>query len=295
MLMRAVVARLAPHGAAGPAPDLPWRARAWLLQGAAECELGASGCAAEVHEMLALFVGLCVCLVGVVCLLNSFGDDRGEQVKPLSPQMVVTATDFRFRLPLTGPPANLEVLRADGGPAGHVLVERKQVADDGVAIRARLQDERGKTLATVVSRDATAAPYSFGVTLFRGSDEGSHFGSVELEGRGEYHVRHRTGVHLLTICGDFDEWDVVGTNCAGAKVFSFKKIGEECVGSVILQVDAGLVIASLVAIHLHRSLPSSGQRTAPSPASPSPRRALLFGAPALEEGAVLSPLQREDD
>lgn len=284
MLKGAEVTQFLAPGAA-IRPDLPWRARAWMLQGSAECELGAGACAAEVHEILALLVGLCACLAVVFFLLSSLRDDRDEQIVPLCPQMIVTVPDLKFKLPLTSVPAeSLEVLYADGSPAGRVLLEPKVTDGGGVAARGRLQDEREKTLVTV------AAPCSSGLSLFRGPSS-EIFGTVEPGGRGEYHVRHRTGVHLLTICGDFDEWDVVGTNFAGAKVFSFRKIGEECIGSVIQQVDAGLVIASLIAIHLHRLLQSSGMRTP----SPSPRKSLLFGAPALEEGTVLSPLRGEDD
>merc|ERR1719291_1356804 len=118
--------------------------------------------------------------------------------------------------------------------------------------QVRLLDMHAKTLATI-------------------------FGFVEPEGDSVYHVRHRTGVHLLTLTGDFGEWDVEGTNIAQTKVCSFRKTGDECRGFVMEQVDSGLVIASLLAIHVHQHLPETVAEE-----DGVPPGAAMFGAPPLE-------------
>jgi len=117
-----------------------------------------------------------------------------------------------------------------------------------VAATARLQNTNDCTLATVVARNV-AGP---GIALCRAGCE--IFGFVECEDPTRYNVRHRTGVHLLTLLGDFRDVDVHGINPVGSKVCWFKKVGTECRGRVLQHVDAGLVICSLMAVHLHRRI-----------------------------------------
>jgi len=80
----------------------------------------------------------------------------------------------------------------------------------------------------------------------------SIFGFVEPDGDRQYHVRHRAGIHLLTLSGDFMSLDIVGVNGIGAEVFWFKEVGGVCVCRVLPQVDAGLVICSVLATLIHR-------------------------------------------
>lgn len=117
------------------------------------------------------------------------------------------------------------------------------------------------TLATIVARNV--AVLGQGLALCRTGCE--IFGFVEPEGN-KYIVRHRTGVHLLTLIGSFgadtsldpmhqqDVWDIEGFNPVGSKVCSMKKVGDECVGKVTQHVDAGLVLCAIMATYVHRRL-----------------------------------------
>lgn len=251
----ASAAQFSPYGAGRP--DLLWRGRSWLLQGSVECELGMDACAFEVYQMLALLATLCACIAVVICLFSFFREDRDEQITPLCPQMVVNGPELAFTLPLTGEPQSLEVLDAGGRPLNRILIDFPvESTGGGIMAQARLQDSHGKNLATVVARDT-------GLSLFRGCEI---FGFVEPEEDGSYNVRHRTGVHLLTLSGSVDPWDVEGINPVGSTVCSFKDAGEESRGSVIQGVDSGLVIGSLCAVHLHqRVLRLQGAGSAEAP------------------------------
>ncbi|CAK0869190.1 unnamed protein product, partial [Prorocentrum cordatum] len=238
----------------GGRPEFLWRSRSWLLQGSVECELGMDACTFEVYQMLALLATLSVCIAVVICLFSFFREDRDDQITPLCPQMVVNGSELSFTLPLTGEPESLEVLDADGRPMNRILIDVPgKSAGGGMMAQARLQDVYGKTLATVVARDT-------GLSLFRGCEI---FGFVEPEEDGSFNVRHRTGVHLLTLSGSVDVWDVEGINPVGSRVCSFKEAGEECRGSVIQGVDSGLVIVSLCAVHLHQRMQRAGAFQAP--------------------------------
>jgi len=274
MLKGAAAAHLAPYAASRP--DFPWRGRAWLLQNSVECELGADVCSAEVYRVLTLLIGLSICILAVVCLFNFFREDRDDQITPLCPQMVVNVPSFMFKLQLTGELQNVAVLGADDKPINEVLVEYPAQVAGGVVAQVRLLDMHSKTLATVAARDMGAG--TRGLALQRGPEI---FGFVEPEGD-VYHVRHRTGVHLLTLTGDFDDWDVVGINVVDTKVCSFRKTGDECRGFVMEQVDSGLVIASLLAIHMHRHL----QVSTVEEDGASPPVTAMFGAPPLEGDAL---------
>jgi hypothetical protein len=249
-----------------------------LLQDSVECELGMDVCKAEVFKVLTLLIGLCVCIIVVICLFSFFREDKDEQITPLCPQMVVNTPGFMFKLQLTGAPQSVAVLGADDQPINQVLIDYPAPAVGGVVAQVRLLDMHSKILATVVARDIGAGAQ--GLALLRGHEI---FGFVEPEGNNVYQVRHRMGVHLLTLAGDFDEWDVEGANAAETKVCSFRKTGDECRGFVMEQVDSGLVIASLLAIHVHQHL----QRSTMEEGGASPVTA-TFGAPPLEGDAPVA-------
>merc|ERR1719188_1836672 len=123
----------------------------------------------------------------------------------------------------------------------------------GVAATVRLQNNLDFTLATVVARNV--AVVGQGLALCRAGCE--IFGFVEPKGPRRYHVRHRTGVHLLTLVGDFATLTVEGINPVGSKVCWFQKSNDELCGRVLQHVDAGLAICSLLATHVHRRLMNS--------------------------------------
>lgn len=280
MLKGARAAQLAPYVAGRP-DFSSWRGHVWLLQDSVECELGMDVCKAEVLKVLTLLIGLCVCIIVVICLFSFFRDDKDEQITPLCPQMVVNMPGFMFKLQLVGAPQSVAVLGADGKPINQVLVDFPPAPAAGsVVASARLMDMRSKTLATVLARDMGAGSQGFVLSLLRGPEI---FGFVEPDGDNMYQVRHRMGVHLLTLAGDFDEWDVEGVNAAETKVCSFRKTGDECRGFVMEQVDSGLVIASLLAIHLHRHLRrSTVEEGGASPVTTT------FEAPPLEGDAPVA-------
>lgn len=265
----ASAAQPSPYGAGHP--DFLWRGRSsWLLQGSAECGLGMDACTLEVYQMLAMLATLSVCIAVVICLFSFFREDRDEQITPLCPQMVVNGSELSFTLPLTGEPESLEVLDTGGRALNRILVDFPgQSGGSGTMAQARLQDMHGKNLATVWARDT-------GLSLFRGCEM---FGFVEPEEDGSFNVRHRTGVHLLTLCGSVDAWDLEGINPVGSRVCSFKESGEECRGSVMQGVDAGLVIGSLCAIHLHQRLRRAGALPAPLFKAPPVFKGDAFAAP----------------
>ncbi|CAK0877143.1 unnamed protein product [Prorocentrum cordatum] len=120
----------------------------------------------------------------------------------------------------------------------------------GVAATVRLRSPADVALATVVARNV--AVVGQGLALCRAGCE--IFGFVEPKGPRRYHVRHRTGVHLLTLVGDFASLTVEGINPVGSKVCWFQRSGDELCGRVLQHVDAGLAICSLLATHVHRRL-----------------------------------------
>jgi len=249
-------------------PDLPWVRGAWLLQSSVECELGANVCLGELYQMVILLIVLCIGIVTILCLFTYFKEDKDEQITPLCPQMVVNISELTFKLTLPCEPENgiLTVVDLSDRPINNVVIEYKEPGSvSGVMAQVWLQDLSGKFLATmqaVQMRDKAAAPLY--LNLFRGSEP---FGSVEMAGEGLYYVRHRNGMHLLTLSGNFAEWNVEGTNRVGSKVCGLKQIGKECRGFVHQQVDAGLVITSLMAVHVHQQLRSLSAMEADVPAA----------------------------
>lgn len=117
-----------------------------------------------------------------------------------------------------------------------------------VRATVRLVSDRD-LLATLVVRNVATQGQC--LTLCRGGSD--IFGSVELDpATKRYHVKHRTGVHMMTLAGDF--------NCMGffnpARV-DVGRIGLSdgcCEGSVKQQIDAGLMVASFVGAYVHKQL-----------------------------------------
>jgi len=263
----------------------------WLLQEAVQiCDPARDNlCYVEKVKVAVVLISLCSTIVLVICAFTFFREDKEEQITPLCPQLVVKDAKKTFRLPLGTQAENLDVVDDKDPP--NILCKVSMDWPDpfrgsphGVAATVRLH-KREETLATVVARNV--AVVGQGLALCRTGCE--IFGFVEPDGD-RYHVRHRTGVHLLTLHGDFDKF-VEGVNPVGSSVCTIKYINGECVGEVVQHVDAGLVICALMATHVHRRLtvnvPPPWPATGINVARPMP-----VTGKAVEEGAppdVVSP------
>jgi hypothetical protein len=249
---------------------------AWLLQAkAAVCghadSLGQDPCNIESVQALILLICLSAGIVSIICAVAFFREDKEEQITPLCPQLVVKDVDQSFSLPLDTQADTMAVTDpASNQPICKVVFDWPdplRPGGSGVAATARLQNTLDLTLGTVVARNV--AVVGQGLALCRAGCE--IFGFVEPEGPRRYSVRHRTGVHLLTLTGDFEGIDIEGINPVGSKVCWFKKVGSECQGRVLQHVDAGLVICSLLATHVHQRLTMSGPPTLPPSIAVKPR------------------------
>merc|ERR1719327_2178152 len=256
-----------------------WRTRdAWLLRGTScarrlleDGTYELRPCAVESIHAAFLLLGLITSITTIICAFAFFREDKEEQITPLCPQLVVRDSDLAFKMPFDEQVEQMKVTNLKSEVIGKIVLDWPDLfrpGSCGVAATARLQNTNDCTLATVVARNVSGP----GIALCRAGCE--IFGFVEAEDPCRYNVRHRTGVHLLTLTGDFDKVDVEGINPVGSKVCWFKKVGLECRGRVLQHVDAGLVICSLMAVHLHRRLQSGAQAV---PASP-PR--ITSGAPS---------------
>lgn len=238
-----------------------WSMRgSWFLQmGVENCSAsGADGCTSEGVTVIMLLIFLCTILFLIMCAFAFFREDKEEQITPLCPQLVVRDADLEFKMPVD--------VQADSFPVtdlkGNIIVKVALDWPDpfrpgtpGVAATVRMQSSADSTLATVVARNLAVAGQ--GLALCRARCES--FGFVEPDGPRMYHIRHRTGIHLLTLVGDFGgspggQIDVEGMNPVGSKVCSFKTDGFECKGWVLQHFDAGLVICGLLAIQVHKRL-----------------------------------------
>lgn len=241
----------------------------WLLQeSSTACDPKQDPtCSQESMKVLFLFISLSATIVLVICAFSFFREDKEEQITPLCPQLVVKDTELKFNLPVVpllsqaDTSNNLDVTDVKD-PSKCVCKISMDWPDPfrgtphGVAATVRLH-KNDMTLATIVARNV--AVLGQGLALCRTGCE--IFGFVEPEGN-KYLVRHRTGVHLLTLVGNFDNWDIEGVNPVGAKVCSTKTVGDECVGKISQHVDAGLVLCALMATYVHRRL-SQPWNTAP--------------------------------
>jgi len=274
-------ARLVKHGA-----KVSWNMRgAWLLQEANQIcdpELDPH-CGSERTKILILLITLSATIIIVGCMFNFFREDREEQLTPLCPQMIVQKDELKFRFqppPLTvqasaDSPHNLDVLDVEGKVHCKISMDWPDPfrgSPHGVAATVRLT-QKESTLATIVARNVAVCGQ--GIALCRTGCE--IFGFVEPAEGNRYFVRHRTGVHLLTLIGggfpgNLDDWDIEGYNPAGSKVCILKKNKEdpsECVGKVMQHVDAGLILCALMAIYVHRRL-SQPVQAPPRALSPQP-------------------------
>jgi len=290
--------RLVRHGA-----KVSWNMRgAWLLQEANQiCDPQLDpNCTTERTKVLILLISLCATIIVVSCAFNFFREDKEESLTPLVPMLVVKESEQKFRFPT--PPLltqaasesanNFDVLDADGKCMCKISMDWPDPfrgSPHGVAATVRIS-VNDDTLTTIVARNV--AVMGQGLALCRKGCE--IFGFVEPAEGNKYYVRHRTGVHLLTLIagsnpGNFDDWDIEGYNPVGSKVCALKQNGGECVGKVLQHVDAGLVLSSLMAIYVHRRLSQpfiSGLTAGPRALSPPPPSQGSAGATSSTPNAV---------
>eukprot|EP00933_Yihiella_yeosuensis_P074974 TRINITY_DN8408_c0_g1_i1.p1 TRINITY_DN8408_c0_g1~~TRINITY_DN8408_c0_g1_i1.p1 ORF type:complete len:326 (+),score=34.45 TRINITY_DN8408_c0_g1_i1:131-1108(+) len=287
--------------------EASWNARGtWLFQSALgkvsstfgfrHCS-NIEGCGVESLHVILLLTFLIVTLLLIILAFAFFREDKEEQITPLCPQLVLRESDLHFKMPFDSKDDNFPVTYLDGG----ILVK---VASDwpdpfrsgtcGVSATVRMQNKDDVTLATVVARNL--AMVGQGLALCRAGCDS--FGYVEPDGPQMYHVRHRTGVHLLTLMGNFGgpsggPCDIDGVNPVGSKVCSLKKEPEGglCSGWILQHFDAGLVISSLLAVHVHRRLTAStlSPQTAIGGASDQPSTNLAFTDAATQEDTGVTP------
>jgi len=243
-------------------------------------------CSMESAKVLVLLISLSATIVIIICAFSFFREDREEQITPLCPQLVVKDSELKFRLPAPGVIAqvettcNMDVMDNNDNCVCKISMDWPDPfrgTPHGVAATVRIH-KSDMTLATIVARNV--AVLGQGLALCRTGCE--IFGFVEPEGN-KYHVRHRTGVHLLTLIGSFENWDIEGVNPVGTKVCSMKKVGDECIGKVSQHVDAGLVICALMATYVHRRLSQPWSSTS---GPPRPMPALGVGAPPVPAAAA---------
>lgn len=204
------------------------------------------------HALLLVILLSCVIAL-MLCAFAFFREDKEELITPLSPVLVVKDGDLRFKLPLHEQRDQLAVTDVNDDPLCKVVVDWPdplRPGASGVAAVVRLLGVTDQTLATVVAR--TMAVVGQGLAICRAGCE--IFGFIEADGPSRYQVRHRTGVHLLTLIGDFDDIDVIGVNPMGVKVFSLKLEDGECKGTILQNVDAGLMLCAILAANVHRRL-----------------------------------------
>jgi hypothetical protein len=200
----------------------------------------------------------CTLLLLIICIFTAFfffREDKEEQVTPLCPQMVVRESSMVFKLSWALRAEKIDVCSAED--PSKVLAKVAMDWPDpfrpcasGIASTARLMNMAGMNMATVVARNCAVSGQA--LALCRHGCE--IFGFVEPDTSMRYHVKHRTGVHLLTLVGDFANWNVDGVNPAGAVVFTAKKENGHIVGRVTQYVDAGLMICCVIAAEVHRAL-----------------------------------------
>eukprot|EP00448_Togula_jolla_P004197 CAMPEP_0170608206 /NCGR_PEP_ID=MMETSP0224-20130122/21463_1 /TAXON_ID=285029 /ORGANISM="Togula jolla, Strain CCCM 725" /LENGTH=326 /DNA_ID=CAMNT_0010933421 /DNA_START=184 /DNA_END=1164 /DNA_ORIENTATION=+ len=246
--------------------EAPWKTfRGVLLLQATSTSCDDVDCRSESLHALMLLILLCSLLVLVICAFAFFREDKAEQITPLCPQLVAKDSEITFQLPFGDDVNQFPVTDLNGFTLCKVDVDWSdpfRAGTGGVAATVRLISNQNVTLATVIARNV--AVVGQGLALLRAGHE--IFGFVEPDGPRCYNVKHRTGVHLLTLAGDFGIPDVEGANPVGSKVCWSKATSDNggiVHGGVIQHVDAGLFICALMATHLHRrlslgrSLPSS--------------------------------------
>jgi hypothetical protein len=193
-----------------------------------------------------------ILLTSLLCTFNFLREDKEEHITPMCPRLVVKDTDFHFRLPVAAMEhQSSDILNANDESIAKITMDwpdQLRFADGGVSATARL-GIGDSVIGTVVARK----PHTIGqgIALCRASCE--IFGYIDAHPDGKaFSVRHRTGILLLTLIGNFDTFDVEGLNPVGTKVCWFQQHGDECCGRVLQHVDAGLVICALLAAMIHR-------------------------------------------
>lgn len=229
-----------------------------------------------VHDSDTIMAIFCILLTLVVCAFIAvlrFRDAGEEKVTPLCPKMVVTGPSITFKFAMDPQAEKVEVFNYDNPEEviAKVCMDWPDPTRDcasGITSTGRLQNGSGMTLATVVARNTAVSGQA--LALCRSGCE--IFGFVEPDTPMRYHVKHRTGVHLLTLVGDFSKGRIDGVNPAGTVVFSAKDEEGFCVGTVSQHVDAGLVICCVLAAHIHRFLQSTRWPLSPPPMTIPPMR-----------------------
>lgn len=266
---------------AKPVAAAPWSMRgAWFLQQAVKhCDPGSDQvlCSLETTHVLVLLICLVSAIVFVFCLFTFFRDDKEEQITPLCPGLIVKDTELRFRLRLDQED-HMEVVAEAAVPYDLCQVNMEwpdpfRPGANGVVAEVQVVSNMGTTLASVIARNVMTS--GTGLLLTRSGLE--IFGFVELEGTYKYHIRHRTGVHLLTLLGDFKRYDLEGYNPVGLKVCSIKRRDDGwCQVKVGQYVDAGLVLCALLAAYVEQRIrvppPSWDPATSPGRPFPPPVR-----------------------
>jgi hypothetical protein len=253
-----------------PKVNVPWRMRgAWLLEnGINMCGEGQESCQRESIQVLVLMITLCAVIVSIICLSTFFREDKEEQITPLCPALIVRDPEITFKLPMESEIDTMVVMDMDDKPVLKVSIDYPdptRLHASGVAATARLQNTRDMTLATVVARNVAAVGQA--LALCRASPSCDIFGFVEPDGPDRYIVRHRTGVHLLTLVGDFAAMDIKGLNPVRSEVCKFWKVGDECRCTILQHFDAGLVFCSLLATQVQRRV---AEPLLPRPGLPLP-------------------------
>lgn len=254
---------------------LPEANASWNMRGASLLQVAYCGplqdCYGDQLQLTLLLVVLCSAIFLMVIAFAFFREDKDEMFTPLTPQLVVKKeAKLEMTIPLDSEEETIVVKKANG----EVLVKARlelpdpfrpgQFSSCGVAM-VSIQNTFDSTLALVAARNPTYVGQ--GLALCR--REQDVFASVEPLSQGKgYHVKHRTGYPLLTLMGDFDfkpggAIDIQGFNKDGAQICGVKKTDSECRAWVLQYIDAGLVIASLLAVHLQKRLTSQMVPAAP--------------------------------
>lgn len=229
---------------------------AWLLREAHEfCDPTQNPCGNDNMHVVVLLIGLCAALVMSICAFAFFRDGQEEDITPLCPQLIVNDSDLNFTVPIDLQAEGMTItIPCKGQFLCKVVVEWPDPlkGTSGMAAHVKLLSSLDHILATVVARNVSMVGQ--GLALCRQGVE--IFGFVEPDGPQRYLVRHRTGVHLLTLEGDFgsstSSAEIRGINPVGSQVCWFKQSSGEC--RVLQNVDAGLVICSLLATYVHKRL-----------------------------------------
>jgi hypothetical protein len=215
-------------------------------------------CRAEGIKALALFIALSITIVTVLCMFAFFREDKEEQITPLSPQMIVKDEDKAFTLTLTSAVSQMLMTDTSGKVFLRASVDypdpdRPQAS--GVAARAGIKDDRDVMVATVLAR--RSGPH-LSIVICRASYDIFGFPEQDQDpdARGTYKVRHKTGLDLLFLSGNFDTMQVEGKAPAGTTICRFGRRQEdsEVTGSVLQGYDVGLVFAALLGVKIHHRL-----------------------------------------